>query len=96
MLHWAMHLGQNQVVQFLIACQQCVDEEDWIIIDLIICKSRSMSRNQLHKLNMPSNAHNFANKLRNWTKLTTKRSEISTTLQSYISKQYDKYLVQNA
>ena len=30
-------------------------------IDLRIYKSRSMSRNQLRKFNMPSNAHNSAN-----------------------------------
>ena len=30
-------------------------------IDLKIYKSRSMSRNQLRKFNMPSNAHNSAN-----------------------------------
>ena len=44
-----------------------VDEEDWIIIDLKICKIRSISRNQLQKLNLHSNAHNSANKTWNQT-----------------------------
>ena len=66
-----------------ISFQQCVDEEDWIRTDLKVCKSRSISRNQLHKINLPSNALNSANITRGWTKTSTKRSECSRAFQQY-------------
>ena len=40
--------------------QQC-DEKDWLENELRMCKSRLLSRNQLQILNLPPNAHNFAN-----------------------------------
>lgn len=49
--------------------QQCVDREDRIKTDLRICKSRSMFRNQLQILNLPSNALNYANTTWNWINL---------------------------
>ena len=52
--------------------RQCVDEEDHIKTNLCIYKSRSLSRNQVQKLNLPSNAHNFANTTRTWTKVLPK------------------------
>ena len=58
-----------------ITFQQCVDEEGWIISDLRIYKSRPLSRNQLQKLNMPSNAHNSTDTTRSWTKLPPKEVE---------------------
>ena len=59
-------------MQMPIAFQQCQDEEDYIITNLKICKIRSLSRNQLQKLDMPENASNFASKTRNSTKLPPK------------------------
>ena len=49
-----------------------------------MCKSRSLSRNQPHELNLPSNAHNFVNTTQNCTKPPPKEvrfQEISINLQ---------------
>ena len=48
------------------------NEEERIITGLKIYKSRSMFRNQPHKLNLHSNAHNYANATPNWTILPSK------------------------
>ena len=50
-----------------IAFQQCIDEEDGITTDFKICKSRSLFKNQLQKLKLPSNAHNLVNSTWYWT-----------------------------
>ena len=63
--------------------QQCVDEEDRIRTDLKICKSISIYGNQLHQINLPSNALNFAITTWNWIKTTTKKSEFSRAFQRY-------------
>ena len=59
-----------------IAFQQCVGEEDWVIVHLKLCKSRSLSRNQPQKLDMSSNANNFANPNWNATKIPPKEAKV--------------------
>ena len=47
-----------------IAFEECVDEEDWIIIDLKTCENRSLKRNQLQKLDLSLNVDSFADTTR--------------------------------
>ena len=54
-----------------------------------------MSKNKLQKLNMPSNAHNYANTTWNWTKLPPKKVTIQEFPTICRSKQFDKYMSSN-
>jgi len=65
MCHATIGFGPNN---FQKKCNSSnLDEEDQFIIILRICKSRSMSRNQVQKLNLHSNAHNSTNTTWNQT-----------------------------
>ena len=68
-----------------------LDEEHWIRFKLGICKSRSMSRNQLQKLNLHSNAHNYVYITRNQTKLPQKGEIFKSFPTIHNSKQFDIY-----
>ena len=73
-----------------------LDEEDWSITHLGICESRSMSRNELQKLNLYSNAHNTTSTTRNQTKLPQKRWNFKNFQTICSSKEYDLCWLQNA
>ena len=67
-----------------IAFEECVDEEDWIIIDLKTCENRSLKRNQLQKLDLSLNVDSFADTTWNLTKLppnNVKFQELSNNMQ---------------
>jgi hypothetical protein len=51
---------------------QCVDKKGHIRTNLKSCKIRLLSSDQLHKLNLPSIVHYFANTTWSWTKLPLK------------------------
>ena len=67
-------------------------EQDRIMIDLKICKSELLSRYQLHNLDLPSNAHNSTNAIRNWTKLPPKQQKFKSFPTICIQKKFDKLL----
>jgi hypothetical protein len=52
-----------------LAFQQYANENDRCRRDLTMCKSRSMSWNQLQKLDQPSNIHNSVDTIEKWAKL---------------------------